>query len=145
MAKIIEQGFDEYEKELREITKAKRNFAINVNSMEYAAPLHDKHGYWVFNNKLFARVVKKWDNKRIKRGLPPTRRNIELSLISACEDYRNILRDTGVKMQPPVKKGEGPRAAHPGNWADITGNLASAYWYIVNGKPYGQQDVKILE
>lgn len=39
----------------------------------------------------------------------------------------NYARDTGeYGTQPPAKAGEGKREAHPGGWADITGNLANS-------------------
>lgn len=42
------------------------------------------------------------------------------------------LRSLTDRMQPPVRKAEGPRPAHPGNWADITGDLARGYGYTVD-------------
>jgi hypothetical protein len=47
----------------------------------------------------------------------------------------NWLRSTTNMMQPGVKRGEGPRAAHPGGWADISTNLANAYWHKVHRFP----------
>ena len=45
-----------------------------------------------------------------------------------------FLRSTTSELRPPVRKGEGPRQAHPGGWADITTNLAGAYTHDVDGK-----------
>lgn len=42
-----------------------------------------------------------------------------------------FLRSLTGNMQPPRNKGEGPRRAHPGGWADVTGNLANAYSFEV--------------
>lgn len=41
------------------------------------------------------------------------------------------LRSLTDRIQPPVFAGEGSRKAHPGNWADITSNLANAYRFEV--------------
>lgn len=37
------------------------------------------------------------------------------------------LRSIGHGLRPPARPGEPPRSAHPGQWADITSNLANAY------------------
>lgn len=42
------------------------------------------------------------------------------------------LRSLTKTMRPPVRPGEGPRRAHPGGWADVTGNLANAYEWEVD-------------
>ena len=41
------------------------------------------------------------------------------------------LRSLTGHMRPPVRTGEGERAAHPGAWADITGALALGYSFEV--------------
>jgi hypothetical protein len=43
-----------------------------------------------------------------------------------------FLRSLTSEMQPPAKPGEPARAAHPGGWADITGQLANAYAWDVS-------------
>lgn len=50
-------------------------------------------------------------------------RMLELTGIEAVA----FLRSLGAEMRPPRNPGEGPRRAHPGGWADVTGNLANAY------------------
>ena len=37
------------------------------------------------------------------------------------------LRSLTNEMRPPARKGEAPRQAHPGHWADVTGQLAASY------------------
>lgn len=39
----------------------------------------------------------------------------------------SFLRSLGSETRPPARPGEPDRRAHPGGWADITGNLANAY------------------
>lgn len=39
-------------------------------------------------------------------------------------------RSETAKMQPPAKKGEGPRPAHPGGWADISGITAASMKHV---------------
>lgn len=43
----------------------------------------------------------------------------------------NYLRSLTETMRPPVKADEGPRQAHPGGWADVSGQLALSYHYDV--------------
>lgn len=43
----------------------------------------------------------------------------------------NYLRSLTDSMRPPVKADEGPRQAHPGGWADVSGQLALSYHYDV--------------
>ena len=40
-----------------------------------------------------------------------------------------LARSTTEQMRPPVRPGEGPRAAHPGGWADVTGVTAGSMRY----------------
>ena len=51
----------------------------------------------------------------------------KMVLDSAGIDTVAFLRSLTTEMRPPVRSSEGPRQAHPGHWADITGNLAGAY------------------
>lgn len=47
------------------------------------------------------------------------------------------LRSLTDEMQPPIYKAEGERPAHPGGWADISGDLARGYGWEVYGTPSG--------
>lgn len=48
------------------------------------------------------------------------------------------LRTLTDEMRPPAKPGEGERHAHPGHWADVSGQLALSYAWDVVGLPgYG--------
>lgn len=43
----------------------------------------------------------------------------------------DLARSTTNSMRPPVRKGEGPRASHPGGWADVTGGTAASIRHSV--------------
>lgn len=51
----------------------------------------------------------------------------------------NWFRELIAKRQPPIKKGQGPRQARQGGWADRTSNLANAYASEVKPTPTGAQ------
>lgn len=72
------------------------------------------------------------------------------SLDAAGNEAVDFARSKTANMRPPVKKGQGPRQAHPGGWADVSGNLAGAYKHdpkqltevlfaltMINGMEYG--------
>jgi len=65
-------------------------------------------------------------------------REIETVRIPEMQKVRNVaemvgretiafLRSNTGEMRPPSRAGQPSRRAHPGGWADITGNLALAY------------------
>ncbi len=112
-----------------------RNHTLNLaNNMEYAKPLHDKHGYYVFNDERLRNAVVEWIRKVIDAGIPLNDENAINALDAAGFQYIDHLQSLTLKMRPPVKPGEGMRRAHPGGWADITTNLAGAYTHDVDGK-----------
>ncbi len=43
----------------------------------------------------------------------------------------DVARSLTAQMRPPVRPGEGPRAAHPGGWADVTGVTAGSMRHTV--------------
>jgi hypothetical protein len=47
------------------------------------------------------------------------------------------LRSKTKEMRPPVRAGRKPRPAHPGHWADVTGQLVNSYSYRVENLPHG--------
>jgi phage gpG-like protein len=58
-------------------------------------------------------------------------RKIELVLRQTGILTIQYLRSLTNETRPPWRKGEGPRRAHPGHWADITGRLANGYAWDV--------------
>ena len=101
------------------------------NNMEYARPLHNKHGYYVFAKDPAKRIVRQTLRQVAKRR-PLSPKNVQRALDASGFELVGFYRSLTPKIRPPVKAGEGFRRAHPGNWADITGNLANAYQHRVN-------------
>lgn len=54
-------------------------------------------------------------------------RILEYAGIKTIEALRSFIQET----QPPVRKGDPPRPARLGHWADISGQLAASYSYKV--------------
>lgn len=52
---------------------------------------------------------------------------------------RNVQDTERGSIENPEVVTEGPRVAHPGGWADITGNLANSYDYRLIQFPWGFQ------
>lgn len=141
------------------------------NVTVYAQYLHDKHGYYVFNDEKSMATVLRWLGETLGAGVPITDDTIAMALDAAAYDVIAFLQSLTGEMRPPVgrqntirrvntygegdgrmedvmigdrfvtrrytggratKKAEGPRRAHPGSWADVTGRLAAAYQHLVN-------------
>ena len=136
MARLIEQGFEKYNKFIDTLTEKKRHELTVVNAMEYALYLQNRHGMYVFNNAEMLRFARKHFEILTKSGVPATDEAIQRTLEAAAIEYINYLRSTTHELRPPAKKGEGLRAAHPGGWADITGNLNRAYWFLVDDRRF---------
>jgi len=68
------------------------------------------------NNDEFRAKLKRTLSDRLERG----KRVVKLTATEVVNHATSLTGET----RPPAKSGEGPRKAHPGGWADITGNLA---------------------
>lgn len=60
-----------------------------------------------------------------------TMAKVEILLQAVGAETIAYLRSLTSNTRPPVRAGEGSRYAHPGGWADVTGNLANAYAFAV--------------
>ena len=67
----------------------------------------------------------------VEAALLSLQRDTEQAVLAALEatgleaiDHARSLTST---LAPPAKKGEGPRQAHPGGWADVTGQAAASF------------------
>ena len=101
------------------------------NNMEYASYLQNKKGFYVFSPTVSVDFV----NRALRetgKVLPLTAVNVSRALEYAGFNLVAFLRTLTTKLRPPAKLGEGMRQAHPGGWADITGNLNAAYRFRVN-------------
>lgn len=61
-----------------------------------------------------------------------TTEKIRLVLEAIGVETIAYLRSLTAELRPPVHRGGPNRHAHPGHWADVTGNLANAYGYAVH-------------
>lgn len=59
------------------------------------------------------------------------RMKLAMMLVTVGHETVAYLRSLTPHMRPPARTGEGERAAHPGGWADITGQLALSYRFEV--------------
>jgi hypothetical protein len=67
---------------------------------------------------------------------------VDQGLVSQKEAVRNLMDMIGIDVvnylrgytsqrQPPVRRGQADRKAHPGGWADVTSNLMNGFRYDV--------------
>lgn len=120
------------------IRSTKRQRLTFENNMEYASHLQNKEGYYVFNDEEALKEVNS-TLEEVQKVLPLTPENVERGLEASGFNHVAFLRSLTSQIRPPtreVRDGEGVRNAHPGGWADITGNLSAAYRFQVNGKPW---------
>jgi hypothetical protein len=111
------------------------------SSMEYAQYLQDKEGYYVFSDEVSRREVRDTMNE-VARAIPLTPTNVGRGLEAAGWKIIGYLRSLTSKQQPPIKAGEGWRAAHPGGWADRTGNLNISQRFRVNRGAWNGQGAR---
>jgi len=122
---------------IRDMPK-KRYVLTMLNVSPWAAALHFKEGFWVFDpdhvsdtlQKTFveAQKGKAIDGELLSHVLEATgRREVDF-----------LRRYTG-EMRPAHKLSEGMRKAHPGGWADVSGRTNNGY-RIIWDKPRGGKD-----
>lgn len=105
------------------------------NVAEYAEYLNDRLGFYVANDSKALQVVNTWLRKVVDAGLPINILNLRNALDASGYSYIGFLQSLTSEMRPPVKRGEGPRRAHPGHWATITGQLKASYHHQVDSQP----------
>ena len=54
-------------------------------------------------------------------------RDVGHAVAASGVDVMNFAKSHTSEMRPPVREGEGERAAHPGRWADDTGELIGTH------------------
>ena len=82
--------------------------------------------------------VSKPDWQRAIRALRVSaERKAELVAEAAGAETIAYLRSLTDEMRPPARRGGQERPAHPGHWADITGQLAASYGWEVESIPGG--------
>ena len=104
------------------------------NSRPYASYLHDKTGFWLFNNpQAMKTLVRILNETLIARGLPLNDGHIVMALDALGFEYIGWLQTKTGEMRPPVKAGQGDRQAYRGHWSDVTGLLVKAFSHSING------------
>lgn len=126
-------SFEEYDDMLGEMATGAHSVVLS-NNAEYARYLHDREGFYVFNDSHAAQTLVDTMND-VERAGPMTTQRVETGLEVTGVREVNFLQSVTNEMRPPARTGEGPRAAHPGGWADVTGRLNRSYSIEVNGKP----------
>lgn len=135
MAVRIRDNADQFLKEYDKLVPVRKRHTLDlINNMEYAETLHNRHGYYVFNDEHMLETAAQWIRELIESGQPLSVQTIEDALDGAGFEEINFLRSYTNEMRPPVRAGQGPRRAHPGGWSDVTNNLRNAYHHKVNGK-----------
>lgn len=56
---------------------------------------------------------------------------VTMALDATGYEMVDLARSVTSSMRPPVRRGEGPRASHPGGWADVTGGTAASIRHAV--------------
>lgn len=65
------------------------------------------------------------------------REKIRQLLVAIGELTVSYLRSFTAKTRPPLRGKNAPRPAHPGEWADVSGQLAASYGYTVEATSGG--------
>lgn len=76
---------------------------------------------------------KSWRDEWLRLEMEAMRKVAMLLEVTGAEAVA-YLRSLTSQVVPAARSGEGERRAHPGGWADITGNLANAYAFEVLAK-----------
>lgn len=114
------------------------------NNAEYAAALHAKQGYFVFNPRHFKATVYRALKLLGESPQPFSGPNVKLVLEYACRQELDWLRSVTPNTKPPAPVNAAgryisvaeraqmdDRHTHPGDWADVSGVLVSSYDYSV--------------
>lgn len=135
MAIRIAGNAAQYRRRLRgEVQTRRRHTLTLANTMEYAEPLHNREGYYVFSDERAWEAVATWLKELVESDQSINATTIAKALDGAGFEEINRLRSYTDQMRPPVREGQGMRRAHPGGWSDITNNLRNGYRHLVNGR-----------
>ena len=129
----MQNSFAEYDDMLGSMAHGTHTLEL-VNTREYARYVHDRDGLYVFNDTHAVRELTD-TMEEVERFGPMTQERVEMGLEATAIREINFLQSVTNEFAAPVNPGEGPRAKHPGNWADDTGQLNRSYTFEVNGKP----------
>lgn len=137
----------EYHDNLDEVLEAleplSKNFTVRFraqNVLDYARKLHEREAYYVFSDEELMKVTEEQFSDFINAGVMLSKPLVVKMAEAIGWRYLNFLRSTTEKMRPALSSKEGPRFAHPGNWADRTGNLAASFRFKAGSKPFKGND-----
>lgn len=115
------------------LTRRTRSLSM-VATMDYAVYLQDRHGYYVFSEDQIEESAVGAIVEVLEVGLPIDDRNLTNALLLAGEESEDFHTRYTSEMRPPVRAGQGWRAAHEGGWSDITNNLKNSIHFLVDGR-----------
>ena len=120
-------------RELQLIEKNARKITVATvsNNARQAVAIHLRSGFYLFNDERLFKLVKREIRNLENLGITLHKRHLENAVRRGIIKYVNWLRST-TGTAPPFRKGSGPRRAHPGKWADITGLLNNSYRFRIN-------------
>ena len=128
--RVRDRGAVEYMRSLARMVPEEKRHSLTVkNGMDYAETLHNREGYYVFNDDKMLEIVTDWLEELVESD---AELDVAMALDGAGFEYVNFLRSYVPGTNPPVRESEGVRQPHPGGWSDITNNLRNAYRHRVN-------------
>lgn len=131
---ISDRGILAYEAELDEMLPDDGPHTLTIqNNMPYAQPLHDRLGYYVFNDDHLEGVLDDWLQEMIEEAWTI---DVPKALDGVGFEEINFLIGYTGEFKSPVREDQGMRNTHPGGWSDITNNLRQAYTHAVNNRPF---------
>lgn len=108
------------------------------NVMSYAQFLDAKKGYSVLDVDLMAQIASELLDPIINSDAALDDKAIETILENAADIAIHELQSFTGATKPPVEDGRRDRSVHPGQWANITTELASNYFTRVNRRELKQ-------
>ena len=124
----FQDNLDDYLDDLaRETPKRKQIVMWLDNESDHAIYLQDRNGYYVVDDAHLMQSVDRVLEAEVTKPVLPAVTDIERSFDEMMEDEVGFLQSFTAEMRPPLRKGQPPRPAHPGHWADVTGDLASSF------------------
>lgn len=130
---------DNIEEVLAALEPVSKSFTVRLraqNVLEYAKKLHEREAYYVFSDEELMKVAEEQFSDLVNAGVMLSKDVVVHMAEAIGWRYLNFLRSTTANMRPALSSSEGPRAAHPGNWADRTGNLAASFRFKAGPQPF---------
>jgi hypothetical protein len=130
---------DNMDEVLASFKEASKSFTVrlrNQNVLEYAHALHDREAYYVFNTDELEKIIESQFEELSGAKTLITKDLVEKIAEAIGWRYVNFLRSVVANTRPAISSREGIRFAHPGGWADRTGNLAAGFRFKVGSSGF---------